>query len=168
MQIDKSEYNSYYQTYMDYVHETDLIEALQINMQETKEFINSLNYNKTDYRYQPGKWSTAEVIGHILDTERMMAARALRISRGDNTPIPGFDENEYVASKVFEGRTLASLSEEFTTIRHASLSLFANLPEANWSMLGTANNSPISVRALAAIIVGHTRHHLKVLEERYC
>jgi hypothetical protein len=168
MHIPQNEYAPFYQTYLNYVGEDiDLVDTLHTNFQEVKELVNGLPFAKKDYKYQPDKWSIAEVLGHLNDTERIMAYRALRISRGDTTPLPGYEENDYIASKIFEGRTLSSLSEEFTTIRHATISLFSTIPASAWSLNGTASGSPVSVRALAGIIIGHARHHIKVIEERY-
>lgn len=120
-----------------------------------------------DYRYEPGKWSVKEVVGHLSDTERVFAYRALRIGRGDTTPLPGFDDKGYVAEMGARERTLADVAEEWRAVRRATLALFRNLPAPAWHRRGVASDEPISVRALAYIIAGHTRHHLEVLDTRY-
>jgi hypothetical protein len=120
-----------------------------------------------DYRYAPGKWSLKEIIGHLCDTERVFAYRALRIGRGDATPLPSFDDQSYVTALGAEDRTLADLVSEWGDVRRATLSLFRHLPAEAWKRLGKASDQPISVRALAYIIAGHARHHVQVLEERY-
>jgi hypothetical protein len=120
-----------------------------------------------DYRYAPDKWSIKEVIGHLSDTERVFAYRALRIGRGDTTRLPSFDDQGYVLEQRAGDRTLADLVEEWSAVRRATLALYRNLPAAAWSRRGTASDQPISVRALAYVIGGHVRHHLDVLEARY-
>jgi len=120
-----------------------------------------------DYRYAPGKWSIKEVVGHLSDTERILAYRVLRIGRGDTTPLPSFDENAYVPEMRAGERTLADLTGEWGDVRRATIALFRNLPAPAWPRRGVASDKPISVRALAYIIAGHVRHHLEVLETRY-
>ena len=120
-----------------------------------------------DYRYAPDKWSIKEIVGHLSDTERVFAYRALRIARGDRTPLPSFDDQAYVAGSRAGERTLASLTSEWGDTRRATISLFRNLPAEAWHRRGTASDQPISVGALAYIVAGHVRHHLQTLEERY-
>jgi hypothetical protein len=120
-----------------------------------------------DYRYAPGKWSIKEVIGHLSDTERVFAYRALRIGRGDATALPGFDDQSYVSEMSAEDRSLAEMIEEWRAIRSATLSLFQGLPLVAWNRRGTASDHTISVRALAYVIAGHTRHHIEVIDARY-
>jgi hypothetical protein len=120
-----------------------------------------------DYRYAPDKWSIKEIVGHLCDTERVFTYRALRVSRGDTTPLPSFDDQAYVAAGGAGNRTLADLVAEWGDVRRATLSFFRNLPAEAWHRQGTASDQPISVRALAYVIAGHVRHHLRVLEERY-
>lgn len=119
------------------------------------------------YRYAPGKWSIKEILGHLSDTERIFAYRALRLARGDAAPLPGFDENAYAPASGADARTLADLVAEWTDVRRATLSLFRHLPAAAWVRRGTASGHPASVRALAYATAGHVRHHLSVLDERY-
>ena len=119
------------------------------------------------YRYAPGKWSIREVVGHLSDTERVFAYRALRVGRGDSTPLPGFDDQAYVPEQRADDRSLAGLVEEWGHVRRATLALLRNLPAAAWHRRGIASDQPISVRALAYIIAGHVRQHLEVLEARY-
>jgi len=120
-----------------------------------------------DYRYALGKWSIKELVGHLSDTERIFAYRALRVARGDATPLPGFDEQAYAAEMRAGDRILADLTAEWGDVRRASLALFRNLPAGAWQRRGIAGDRPISVRAAAYIIAGHLRHHLEVLETRY-
>ena len=105
--------------------------------------------------------------GHVVDVERIMATRALRIARGDATPLPGFEEDDYVATAAFGARSFASIAEEFSHLRAANLALFRSLDEAAWRRRGSANGQEVSVRALAHILAGHELHHRRILEERY-
>jgi hypothetical protein len=120
-----------------------------------------------NYRYAPGKWSLKQVVGHLSDTERVFAYRALRVGRGDTTPLPSFDDQAYVFELRAEDRALADLAAEWGDVRLATIALFRNLPPAAWQRRGIASDKPISVRALAYIIAGHVGHHLEVLEARY-
>jgi hypothetical protein len=123
--------------------------------------------SRGDYRYAPGKWSIKEIVGHLSDTERVFAYRALRFGRGDTTPLPSFNDQAYVAEVGAGDRTLADLVAEWGDVRRATTSLFRNLPSPAWERRGTASDNPISVRALAYIIAGHVRHHMEVLDARY-
>ena len=122
---------------------------------------------KGDHAYAPGKWTVKEVIGHLCDAERVFAYRAMRFARADATELPGFDENAYVANANFRSRTMDDLLDEMFAVRAATLSLAKHLPESAMSNRGSANGSPVTVRALFYIIAGHERHHLGILRERY-
>ena len=119
------------------------------------------------HRYAPGKWSVKEVVVHLSDAERIMAYRALRVARGDQTPLPGFDETSYAPESGADAHSLAALVTEWSEVRQASITLFRHLPPEAWTRRGTASGQPVSVRSLAWIIAGHERHHLATLEERY-
>jgi hypothetical protein len=119
------------------------------------------------HRYAPGKWSVKEVVVHLSDVERIFAYRALRVARGDETPLPGFDENRYAPASGADAQPLAALVTEWVDVRQASLALFRHLPREAWTRRGTASDHPISVRALAWIMAGHVTHHLGTLEQRY-
>ncbi|MGH7443626.1 MAG: DinB family protein, partial [Longimicrobiales bacterium] len=133
----------------------------------TVEPLRHLDDERARYAYAPGKWTIAEVVGHMGDAERVMSIRALRFARGDETPLPGFDENAYTPAGEFGGRSFASLLDELVAIRRATISLFANLPDAAWTRSGRASDAPVSVRALACIIAGHELHHRALFAERY-
>jgi hypothetical protein len=120
-----------------------------------------------DYRYAPGKWSIKEIVGHLSDTERVFAYRALRIGRGDPTPLAGFDDQTYVAATRADRLSLSGVVDEWVTVRAATLSLYLGLPPEAWTRTGEASGYPVSVRALAYIIAGHVRHHLETLGARY-
>jgi hypothetical protein len=119
------------------------------------------------FRYAEGKWSIREVVGHVIDAERVFGYRALCIARGETASLPSFDENEYVANASFDHCTLEELLEEFVQVREGHLAFFRHLSKEAWTRSGVANASPVSVRALAFILAGHPRHHLAVLRERY-
>jgi hypothetical protein len=149
------------------VTETDVLEALTRQREELPAALAGVRGEAERFRYAEGKWSIRQVVGHVVDSERVFAYRALCIARGETGPLPGFDENEYAASSPAHDCPLSELLEEFVLVRQANLSLFRHLDEKAWKRVGTANSHPLSVRALAYIIVGHPRHHLAVLQERY-
>lgn len=126
-----------------------------------------MDESDADATYAPGKWSIKEVAGHIVDTERIMAYRLLRIARGDSTPLPGFEQDDYVRDGNFASRTLANLIEEFRLVRAATLALLQGLDGEALVRRGLADGKPVSARALAYIIAGHERHHLDILQQRY-
>jgi len=145
----------------------DIVAVLVAQLDQALTHLGRIPEARGDYRYAPEKWSIKEIVGHLCDTERVFAYRALRIGRGDTTPLPSFDDQAYVAEVGAGDRTLADLAAEWGDVRRATISLFANLPAEAWHRRGTASDQPISVRALAYIIAGHVRHHLQTLEERY-
>ena len=161
------EYSAYYSGYISRVPDGDIVETLASQITTTAPFLRSLPESVGDHRYGPGKWSIREVIGHMSDAERVFAYRALRFSRGDETPVPGFDENHYVANGRFGSRSLEDLTSEFEHIRHATVHLLRGLDEESMSRRGSANNNEVSVRALAFILAGHEQHHLEILRTRY-
>jgi len=161
----------YAPSFADYVariaEDEDIVAVLVTQLDQVLARLGRILEVRGDYRYAPEKWSIKEMVGHLCDTERVFAYRALRIGRGDSTPLPSFDDQAYVAEVRAGDRTLADLVAEWGDVRRATIALFRNLPAVAWDRRGTAGDQPISVRALAYIIVGHVRHHLQVLEERY-
>jgi hypothetical protein len=129
--------------------------------------LRSLSDQHGSFRYEPHKWSVKEVLGHMIDTERIMAYRALRVARNDRTPIEGFEQDDYVKNGGFDNRSVSNLAREFEQVRRTTISLFRNLEPAAWERRGIANNVEISVRALAYIIAGHELHHKNGLKEKY-
>ena len=160
------EYAPYYERYVSLVA-GDVLETLEQQGAETASLLRSLTEEQGDSRYEPGKWSVKELIGHLCDTERILSYRLLRIARGDRTPIEGFDQDPYVANSNAGARTLQSLAEEFGHVRAATLALVRSLDDAAWSRSGVAHENEISARALAHIIAGHEAHHVNILRERY-
>lgn len=163
----EDEYPPYCRGYVALLPEGDIVEVLEAQGEETLALVRGITGERAGFRYAPGKWSVREVLGHLSDTERIMANRALRIARGDRTPLPGYDENAYVADAGFDARTLRDLAAELSVVRRATLLLFGGLPEEAWLRRGVANGSEVSVRALACIIAGHEAHHREILRERY-
>jgi hypothetical protein len=161
------EYNPYYDKYISLILGSDIVGTLASQLPKTVALLSSLSEQEGELRYAPGKWSLKEALGHVIDTERIMAYRALRIARGDRTPMPGFEQDDYVRNGPHADISLAELVEEFKTVRAATLSLFRNLREQDWKRQGIANQDDITVRALAYIIAGHELHHRNILEERY-
>ena len=161
-----TEYAPYYERYVSLVT-GDVVETLERQGAETASLLGGLAEEQADARYEPGKWSVKELIGHLSDTERILSYRLLRVARGDRTPIEGFDQDPYVANSNAGARTLQSLAEEFAHVRAATLALVRSLDDAAWSRSGIANENEVSARALAYIIAGHEAHHVRVLRERY-
>jgi uncharacterized damage-inducible protein DinB len=164
---DHSEYAPYYGQYISLVPGSDIAGALERQARETVALLAALTEEQANHRYAPEKWSVKEVVGHVTDTERIMSYRALRIARSDQTPIEGFEQDDYVRAALFGNRPLASLLEEFTAVRQATLRLFQSLEGEAWTRRGIASQRPFSVRALAWLIAGHELHHRKILQERY-
>lgn len=163
---DASEYAAYYERYVSLV-EGDVLETLERQGAETAALLGGISETAAGARYEPGKWSVKELVGHMIDGERIFAYRALRFARGDATPLPGFDQDPYVAFGNFDARTLRSLAEEFAHVRASTLSLLRSLDTEAWSRRGAASDNEVSVRALAYIIAGHEAHHVSILRDRY-
>jgi hypothetical protein len=161
------EYAPYYDRYISLVSGSDILAALDAQRRETLILLCGLNEADGDFRYAPDKWSTKEVLGHVCDTERIFSYRALRISRGDRTPIEGYEQDDYVRNGPFANCPLAELIDDYIAIRRATLTLFRNLDEQAWLRRGTANKNEVSVRALAYTIAGHELHHRRILKEKY-
>lgn len=161
------EYNAYYEAYISEVADGRLLETLVAQRDETAALLAGLTEAQADYRYAEGKWSLKEVISHVADAERIFAYRALRIARGDETPLASFDENAYVPAAGCDRRTLPDVAHEIRAVREATLALLESFDEAAWLRVGTASGKQVSVRALGYIIAGHERHHVRVLRERY-
>ncbi len=164
---EKNEYAEFYAGYVSLVEETDIIAALRNQPDELRELLAGITPEKENFHYAEGKWSVRELLGHLVDGERVFSYRALRISRGDETPLAGFEENFYVANSNFSDTKLADLLEEFSMLRQSNVLLFKNLTDEMWRRIGTASDAKVSVRALAHIMVGHIRHHANILKTRY-
>jgi len=161
------EYAPYYARYISLVQGEDILGTLDQQRRQTMMLLSGRDEQDGDFRYAPDKWSAKEVLGHVCDTERIFAYRALRISRADATPIEGFEQDDYVRNGPFAHSSLSDLVEDFIAVRRASISLLRNLDEAAWLRRGTANKNEVSVRGIAYIIAGHELHHRGILEEKY-
>lgn len=164
---EKNEYFHYYETYVSLVNETDIVAAFESQLNELSGLFDSISEEKSTFAYAEGKWTIKELVGHLIDGERMFGYRALRISRGDETPIEGFDQEPYTENAPFNAYRFSDLVEEFALVRKSNILFFKHLKETDWSRMGTASDNPVSVRALAYIMVGHIRHHANILRDRY-
>lgn len=167
--IGEDEFAPFYAGYIGFARATgpDLLAHLKAQGARTAALLGGLPESRAGFRYAPGKWSVRDVIGHLADTERVMSYRVLRIARGDETPLAGFDENRFAVAADADSRKLGELAAELAAVRASTVTLLAGLPAAALSRRGTANEKTISARALAAIIAGHELHHLAILQERY-
>jgi len=161
------EYAPFYAGYIAKLPGDDALAPLAAQERETAELLGGLSAEAAAFRYAPGKWSVKQVAAHLADAERVFAYRALRIARGDETPLPGFDEKAYADAAGADARPLAELAAELRAVRAATLALFRGLDPAALARRGTANGVPVTVRAAAWIIAGHERHHLEILRTRY-
>jgi hypothetical protein len=161
------EYAPFYDRYISLVSGADILGALDSQRRQMLILLSGHDDSDGNFRYAPDKWSVKQVLGHVCDTERIFAYRALRISRGDRTPIEGFEQDDYVRNSPSANRPLAELIEDYIAVRRATLTLLRNLDEAAWNRRGIANNNEVSVRAIAYTIAGHELHHRRILEEKY-
>jgi len=161
------EYAPYYGRYLALIEGDDVHAILAAQAVSTARLLAATDETRGLHRYAPGKWSVKETLGHIADAERVFAYRALRFARADRTELPGFDENAWVPAGEFDRRPLAELAAALAAVRAATLTMFEGLPPEALERRGIANGSPASVRALAAIIAGHERHHVGLLRDRY-
>ena len=164
---DASEHAPYYSRYVDLVPSGDILTTIATQIDGTLAELRRVSEADSLKRYAPGKWSIREVMGHMIDTERVFAYRALRFARGDRKNLLSFEQDEYVATAQFDRRPWAGLLEEFEAVRRSNLLMFRALDDEAWARQGVANGNPMSVRAAAYIIAGHELHHLRVLREHY-
>jgi hypothetical protein len=162
-----AEYAAYYTTYTRLVPDGDIISQLELQIEDTLSVLRVVTDEKANQRYAPGKWTLKEAVGHMIDTERMFAYRAMRIARGDKTPMPGFEQDDYVAGANFNDRTLSDLLDEFEAVRRVTILMFSSLTPEAWIRSGIASGDPCTVRSLAYITAGHELHHLNIIKERY-
>lgn len=165
---ERNEYNDYQVRYVSLVPpEGELTAILQAQSQMMFEFLEGLSEEQGSYRYAPEKWSVKQMIGHLTDNDRIMSYRMLCIARGEQVSLPGYEENQYVEAGGFDRFTLKELVQHYKLVRQSTIALMESLPEGSWTSMGVSNNTPLSVRAQACVIIGHERHHLNVLKERY-
>lgn len=162
------EYAPHFASYVAHIgEEEDVLAVLARQLDRVVATFAGIPEARGDFRYEPGKWSMKEVVGHLSDTERVFTYRALRFARGDTTSLSSFDDQAYVRKMRAGERVLADMVGEWCDVRRATLALFRGLSASAWRRRGMASDEPISVRALAYIIAGHTLHHLEVLDARY-
>jgi uncharacterized damage-inducible protein DinB len=164
---EKGEFLPYYGRYIDLVASGDVLSTLSSQMDDTQALLRSLPASVATYRYAPDKWSVNQVLGHLMDSERIFDARALRFARDDATPLPGFEQDDYVRNSNFDSYPLAELASAFANLRESTIFLFKHLSEDAWMRRGVANGAEVSVRALAYIVAGHELHHRGILQARY-
>jgi hypothetical protein len=167
MRPDAGEYAPYYEKYISLVPAGDVVETLSGQLDETLTLLRGLSEAQGHSRYAPDKWSVKEVVGHVIDTERIFSYRALRFARNDQTPLSGYEQNDYVSAANFDRRPLSDIAAEFEHVRRATLALLRALDEEAWRRRGVANDNEVSVRALAYILAGHVTHHVQIIRTRY-
>jgi uncharacterized damage-inducible protein DinB len=161
------EFAPYYSRYIDLVPEGDALGTLAAQIHGTVGALHAISDADSLKRYAAGKWSIREVVGHMIDTERIFAYRALRFARNDRTPLPGFEQDDYIAPARFDSRPWPGLAAEFEAVRQSNLAMFRGFDQEAWMRRGVASGNPMSVRAVAYVIAGHERHHMRVLREKY-
>ncbi len=162
-----SEYAPFYRGYVALVTESDLIGVLASQGEELRRFAGGVARERETFAYGPGKWTVRQVLGHLVDAERVFGYRAFCLGRGEAASLPGFDENAYVTRSNSAQRAVADLADEFAAVRQANVVALRQIDDAGWRHVGTANGKPISTRALGFVMAGHVRHHLNVLREKY-
>jgi uncharacterized damage-inducible protein DinB len=168
--IDKpqpGEYAPFAAGYIALVSEGDVTERLEQQQQISFELFSQLSDEKAGYAYADGKWTIKEVLGHLIDAERVFVYRAMCIARGEQQSLPGFEQDDYVAQSAVSRRNIREMAEEFKILREANLYFVKSLSTEQANRLGMANSKPTSVRALIHIMAGHELHHLIILKERY-
>ena len=162
-----TEYKEDYEDYVSLVEETDIVSAMQKQLTEVENLFASIPEEKGEFAYASGKMTIKELLGHLIVGERIFSYRALIISHGDKTPLPGFEQDLFIANGNFNSISLADLSKEFSNLLQANIIFFQNLSDEAWERTGTVNDHPVSVRALAYNMVNHVRHHINSLRLHY-
>lgn len=166
-ELPTSEYNPFYHTYVMALGDVDLLDELRNGKQVLLSLLEEIPEEKLTYAYAEGKWTLAEALVHMLDTERIFQYRALCIARNDKSEFPGFDQDAYVPVSNANDRSKKDLIDEYVAVRDSSITLFASLDEEALKRVGVASGSKMSVRALGFITSGHQAHHVRILRERY-
>ncbi|WP_026904245.1 DinB family protein [Pedobacter glucosidilyticus] len=162
-----NEYAPYYEGYIKLVSGQNILRKLKNQLNEVDDFLAEIPAEKHDYAYADGKWTVKEVVAHLIDTERVMAYRAMRFSRNDFTPLPGFDQDLYMQNVDVSKRSFSDLVDELLLMRQANLYFFKSLTEEDYKKKGVASEREVSVGALLFIMAGHIEHHFRVLKEKY-
>ena len=167
MRPEPGDYATYYERYIKLVEGDDILKILNDQSKKTQDVLNSFSEHKGNFRYAEGKWTVKEVVGHLLDTERVFAYRALCIARGEKKSLPGFDQDDYVKDGNFNRRELFELNYEFRLLRESNLLLFRSFSQEMLKKRGFANETSVTVLAILFMIAGHEKHHMNVLREKY-
>ena len=163
----ETEYATYFEDYVSEVNETDIMAVLRSEIDDLDVLLNRVPPEKEMYAYAQGKWTIREIVGHLIDGERVFGYRALCIARGETQNLPGFDQDDYMRTAPYNHIELEDLLSEMRLVRLSNIAMFRTLDEEAWNRVGTANENQVTVRALAFIMAGHLRHHMNVLKERY-
>ncbi|WP_298540509.1 DinB family protein [uncultured Aquimarina sp.] len=165
--LTSGEYNPYYGVFIDQAENANIVTGLQQSKQKFIDFVNAISDEKLTYAYAEGKWTVAEVLQHIIDTERIFSYRALRFARNDKSPLIGFDQDEYVPNSNANNYSKKEFIEDFEAARNNSIGLFKSFTQNMLTEIGEASGSPMSARAAGYILSGHQKHHLNVIKDRY-
>ncbi|MFC5195167.1 DinB family protein [Bizionia hallyeonensis] len=166
-EIPDSEYASFYANYIKKGGELSLLVGLEYGMAATKAFFESIPEDKLEYRYAEGKWTVKEILQHLIDTEHVFVYRALRFARQDKTPLPGFEQDDYVLASVANRRTRAQLLNDYLDLRESTIALFSSFSKKMLEQIGVASNAEMSVRAIGFVLIGQEKHHIDIIKERY-
>jgi hypothetical protein len=162
-----NEYPAYYNQYINLIEGVDILAVLEDQRQGMSDLLNGLGEEAAAFRYAPDKWSVKEVVGHIIDVERIFAHRALRFARNDKTPLPEFDQEAYIKYANFDERTLIDIADEYRSVRESTLYMFYSFTDEFYEREGTASGFKFTVRAIPFIIAGHEVHHIKIIRQKY-
>lgn len=162
-----SEYGAYYGRYISLVKGEDIVQTLRQQLSDTLSLLQNISEEQAESRYAPGKWSLKEVVGHVLDFERIFGYRALMIARVEGSVLPGCDQDELMRGQGFNSYKLSDLAREFEQVRRANISFFSHLSEEAWQRMGVASEQNVTVRALSYILAGHEAHHVQVIRSKY-
>jgi hypothetical protein len=163
----ESEYAPYFEKYVVQVSESDILPVLRSQLDALDVLLNRVTPERETYRYAEGKWTIRELVGHLIDGERVFGYRAFCIARGESQNLPGFEQDDYMRTAPYDRIDLEDLLSELRLVRLSNIAMLRNLDSEAWLRIGIANDTPVSVRALAFIMAGHVRHHMGVLSERY-
>ncbi len=162
-----NEFDPYYNTYVSLIEGDSVMEQLDAQPPELRAMFDNVPDSRGNYSYAKGKWTIKELLSHLIDGERIFAYRILRISRADETPIEGFEQDGYIENSNANNRSFSDLLDEFDLQRRANMKMLRNLSDDAARRIGTASENTVSVRALVYIMAGHVRHHINILHERY-
>lgn len=166
-EVHPGDHAPYFEKYVSLMRNVDVVDVLHQQRRQVLHFLSSIPNEKADYAYEPGKWTVKQAIQHINDTERIFAFRLLAMSRGETQPIPGFEQDDYMAGADVSGRSLSDLHDEFESIRDATLTLVHSITPEQAMRKGIVSGHPLTARAVPFMIAGHVEHHLRIFAQRY-